>query len=49
MGNEAIVVRGASASAVKTGANIDSLEREKRYHRLIDFELTLQTLKESLQ
>jgi len=40
MGNEAIVVRGASARTVKTGANIDSLEREKRYHRLIDFELT---------
>ncbi|BAX78808.1 hypothetical protein ALGA_0414 [Labilibaculum antarcticum] len=41
MGNEAIVISvGASSLAVKTGANIDSLEREKRYHHLINFELT---------
>lgn len=39
MGNKAIIV-GTKSRAVETGANIDSLERERRYQHHIDSELT---------
>lgn len=39
VGNKSIVV-GTKSRAIETGANIDSLEYEKRYQHHIDYELT---------
>ena len=50
MGNQTIVVRGASSTAVNTGVKIDSFERDRRYQHHINAELTgsMQVLDQAL-